>query len=76
MLTLKKGDAVKFLSPESSLIKVLKFEGWEVEGEKKQESDDLLDLRAQAEALGLKVHHKAGAEKIKEMIEAAKKEAA
>jgi len=82
MLKLTKGDAVKFLSPESSLIAKLEFEGWAVEGSEVKESlttavevknDELDALRAKAEALGLKPHHKAGAEKIKEMIEAVEK---
>lgn len=67
MLTFKKGDAVKFIDPESSLIPVLKHEGWKAEGE-----EDLDALRAEAEALGLKPHHKAGADKIRQMIEEAK----
>jgi hypothetical protein len=32
-LKLTKGDDVKLLDPESSLIKTLKYEGWMVEGE-------------------------------------------
>jgi hypothetical protein len=36
MIILKKGDAVKILSDNSSLIDGLKFEGWVVEGEKVQ----------------------------------------
>lgn len=71
MLTLRKGDAVKYLSPESSLIEKLKFEGWAVDGEVVKDND-LDALRAEAEALGLKVHHKAGADKIREMIAEAK----
>ncbi len=34
--------------------------------------DDVEALRAEAEALGLKPHHKAGAEKLKQMIAEAK----
>lgn len=74
MLTLRKGDAVKYLSPESSLVEGLKREGWAVDGEvvKSVEDTELNALRAEAEALGLKVHHKAGADKIREMIAEAK----
>lgn len=79
MVVLKKGEATKILSPESSLIEKLKFEGWAVDGEevkveavKVAVDVDLDALRAEAEALGLKVHHKAGADKIREMIAEAK----
>ena len=75
MIVLKKNDATKILSPESDLINLLKHEGWLVEGEelKAPPADDDLDaLRAEAEALGLKPHHKAGADKIREMIAQAK----
>lgn len=74
MLTFRKGDAVKILSPESTLIELLKREGWAVDGEvvKSVEDTDLDALKAEAEALGLKVHHKAGADKIREMIAEAK----
>ena len=68
MITLVKDGGVKNLSPESSLIAVLKAQGWIVEGE--EAFDGEVDaLRAQAEALGLKVHHKAGADKIAKQIE-------
>jgi len=71
MLKFVKGDAVKLIDPESSLIKRLKDNGWNVEGEK--DHDDELDaLREEAEALGLKVHHKAGADKLKAAIAEAK----
>lgn len=75
MVKLVKGDAVKVLDDQSSLIPVLKFEGWAVEGEEKEvvKIDELDALKAEAEALGVKVHHKAGAEKIKELIAEAKK---
>ena len=72
MLKLIKGESVKILDPQSTLIPVLKEQGWKVEGEK-DEDNALAELRAEAEKLGLKVHHKAGAEKIRELIEEAKK---
>ena len=72
MLKLIKGESVKILDPQSTLIPVLKKQGWKVEGEK-DEDNALAELRAEAEKLGLKVHHKAGAEKIRELIEEAKK---
>jgi hypothetical protein len=36
MIKLIKGDAVKVLSPESSLLALLEVEGWTVEGEEKE----------------------------------------
>lgn len=69
---LMKQEAVKFLNPESSLIPSLEKQGWIVEGKEYAEEFDLNALRAEAEAMGLKPHHKAGAAKILEMIEAAK----
>lgn len=68
MITLVKDGGVKHLSPESALIAVLKEQGWVVEGEEAF-NDEVEALRAQAEALGLKIHHKAGAEKIAKLIE-------
>lgn len=65
---LTNGEKVKFLSKESSLIAPLKAEGWLAEGESKLDA-----LREQAEALGLKPHHKAGEEKLREMIKDAQK---
>jgi hypothetical protein len=70
MVTLTKGDAVKVLSPESSLIEVLKKDGWLVEGEKPENDRDA--LLAEAKALGIDVHHKTGADKLKLLIAAAK----
>lgn len=72
MLAFKKGEATKHLSPESSLIERLKADGWSVDGEKPHVDAEIEALRAEAEALGLKVHHKAGADKIREMIAEAK----
>lgn len=75
MLTLRKGDATKFLSPQSSLIERLKSDGWSIDGEHAPVDAEIEALRAQAEALGLKVHHKAGSDKIREMISEATKDA-
>lgn len=63
IVKLTKGEKVKFLGKESSLILPLKADGWLAEGE-----SELNALREQAEALGLKPHHKAGTEKLREMI--------
>jgi hypothetical protein len=70
MLTFKKGDWVKFIDPSSTLISVLKAEGWKAEGEVEvaKEDSNLDALRAEAEVLGLKVHHKTGAEKLSALI--------
>lgn len=74
MLTLKKGEDVKILSLESTLIDRLKADGWTVDGETVSENSDneLDDLRAEAKALGIEVHHRAGVDKIREMIATAK----
>jgi hypothetical protein len=50
--------------------KQLLADGWKVEGE-----DDLSALWEEAEALGLKLHHKTGREKLIEAIEKAKENA-
>lgn len=73
MLKFVKGDDVKFIDQDSTLIQILKDGGWVVEGEPKaEEGDDERELlKAQAEALGIKVHHKAGADKIRALIEEA-----
>lgn len=71
MIRLTKGESVKFLDPQSSLIPFLKHEGWAAEGDEKAD-DDLASLRAEAEALGIKFHHKAGAAKLAELIAEAK----
>ena len=68
MLILKKNEEIKYLSPESSLIPILKNEGWSIEGE-----DNIETLREEADKLGIEYHHKAGAKKLKELIEEAKK---
>lgn len=64
-VVLKKGQDTKYIDKNSKLLEILKKDGWKFDGD-----DDLEALRAQAEELGLKPHHKAGADKIKEMIAA------
>lgn len=83
MLAFRKGDATKFISPGSSLIPLLVGDGWEVEGGGGNQKlvdaltevaeEELSVLRDQAEAIGLKVHHKAGPDKIRDMIAKAKR---
>lgn len=73
MITFKKGDWVKYIDLSSTLIDVLKSEGWKAEGEVNVEPENGIDaLRAEAEALGIKVHHKTGAEKLAALIAEAK----
>lgn len=74
MLILIKGGNKKFLDDESTLIPLLKKEGWVVEGEETidEPTDDIEALKAEATALGIEYHHKAGVKKLKELIEAAK----
>jgi len=71
MLKLIKGEDVKILSPESSLIQKLLENGWVKEGDQKKDGE-LEALRAEAEALGLKVHPRTGVEKLKADIAQAK----
>ncbi len=77
MLTFKKADGVKYVDPNSALIPLLVEQGWvSDDAPKAKEVDGDLDaLRAEAEALGLKVHHKTGAEKLAALIAEAKAEA-
>ena len=67
MLTFVKDDQIKHVDPESTLIQRLKDAGWKQEGDEEVE-DDLEAIRAKAEALGIKVHHKAKAETILKAI--------
>lgn len=67
MLTFTKENAVKYVDHESTLIDVLRKNGWKVEGEKDVD-EELEALRAEAELLGLKVHHKTGVDKLRELI--------
>ncbi|TXH18925.1 MAG: hypothetical protein E6R03_01320 [Hyphomicrobiaceae bacterium] len=71
MITLVKDGSQKFLDENSTLIPVLKSQGWVVEGE---EVDDVEALKAEATALGIEFHHKSGAKKLKELIEAKRAE--
>jgi hypothetical protein len=75
MITFTKGESVKFIDEGSSLIPLLKLDGWKAEGEAEDVFEaDIEELRAEAEALGIKVHHKAGVSKIVELIKEAKGE--
>ncbi len=67
MIILSKDGLTKFLDDKSALIQALKSNGWKAEGE-----SDNDDLRAEALALGLKPHHKLGADKLAAMIAEAK----
>lgn len=69
MLTFTKGDRVKYIDPNSSLIERLVADGWVTD--KVEVDDEREALKEQAEALGIKVHHKAGADKIRALIEEA-----
>lgn len=78
MIKLVKDGGVKLLDEKSNLVSILKNEGWKVDGEKAEAKAEVVDgeleaLRAEAAALGLNVHHRTGVEKLKEMIEEAKK---
>lgn len=69
MLTFTKGESVKYIDPNSSLIERLVADGWVTD--KVEVDDEREALKEQAEALGIKVHHKAGADKIRALIEEA-----
>ncbi len=71
MVTMKKAQATKILSPESSLIPLLKEEGWVVEGEECGDEPSITDLRQQARDLGLTFHPATGAERLKARIQEA-----
>lgn len=71
MITLTKNGGVKVISDESSLVQRLKDDGWKIEGEEPAVDLDLLELRAVADEMGIKYHHKAKAETIAKLIEGA-----
>lgn len=68
MLTFKKGNDVKYVDEKSELVQVLKSLDWVCDTDGATELDV---LREKAESLGLKPHHKAGVEKLKELIASA-----
>lgn len=68
MLEFKKDGNLKLIDPESNLIPLLKADGWVVEGEE-ETALDIDELKAKADALGIKYHHKTGAEKLAKLIE-------
>ena len=67
-LKLTKGEDVKLIDPKSSLIAVLQENGWKLDGA--NDESELDALKAKADELGLKYHHKAGVDKLKELIDA------
>lgn len=69
MITLKKDGSTKLVDEGSVLIPILKGDGWLIDGE--AVTDDLETLRAKADVMGIKYHHKAKAETIAKMIEEA-----
>lgn len=66
-----KGADTKLIEKGSNLVAALLNDGWKSDDCEKP--CELSELRAEAEALGLKPHHKSGAEKLKEMIKDAQK---
>lgn len=70
MLKFVKDSGFKVVDESSSIIPILSENGWIIEGD--EQALDLDDLRAKAEELGLKPHHKAGPNKIADMIKEAK----
>lgn len=70
MITLYKDGGVKHLEDGSSLLPRLKEDGWKMDGE--QDDLDIEALKAQADELGIKYHHKSKAETIAKLIEDAK----
>lgn len=71
MLTFYKGDGVKIIDPESALIPTLKKTGWALEGE--EPIADIEALKQELDELGVKYHHKAGVDKLLQLLEEAKK---
>lgn len=79
MVPYTKDGGVKFINANNSdLVSALVAAGWVPEGQETADKDefeaDIDVLRAEAKALGLAVHHKAGVAKIAEMIKEAKGE--
>lgn len=75
-IRLYKDGGVKIIDADGiERISMLKSLGWREEAEeiKEEESCERDDLLKEAESLGLKVHHKAGLDKIKSMIAEASK---
>jgi hypothetical protein len=71
MLRFLRGDQVKLIDPNSTLLQRLADDGWKQEVDSKA-NGDLEALRAEAKALGVAFHHKSGVEKLKALIEEAK----
>lgn len=71
MITLTKNGGVKVISEESTLVQALKDDGWVMEGEDHSVDLDLAELRAVADEMGIKYHHKAKAKTIAKLIEGA-----
>ena len=67
-LTFVRGESTKVTDDQFKAA--LLAEGWKVEGEVVDAGLD--DLKAEADALGLKYHHKVGAEKLAALIAEAK----
>jgi len=71
MLKLHKDGGLKVVDPASSLIPLLRADGWVCEGE--EISPDIEALKEEANKLGLKYHHRCSYETIKKLIEEAQK---
>ena len=74
MITLKKDGSVKFLSPDSVLIDILKNDGWKADN-LKSDGSDIGDLKIEADSLGIEYHPNIGVAKLTDKIEKAKKDA-
>lgn len=77
MVTMIKGDLVKFVDENGSSFERLKADGWKQDGvqeetdeAKAEEVNERDALMEKAKAMGLNPHHKAGVEKLKEMLSA------
>lgn len=70
MLTFEKDGNTKYIDENSKLIEILLKDGWSCDDVKVVEVD-IKELKAKAEDLGIKVHHKAKAETIQKLIDEA-----
>lgn len=70
MIKFRKGDDLKVVDWNSPLVSKLKASGWTEEGAEpsKPSEADIHAIRTQLDEAGIKYHHKAGYDKLKELL--------